>query len=267
MGLQLALLHGLGMAVLLLNGAGELVGELLAVLACLGLTDLLLDLSGGVVALLGGSLLTLDRALAVVRLGLLAVKVHGENAGTVLDHFILIPAVLVVNINTLEVILGGLGQIVDSVTHPVGHPGASLHGVSFVHHLVLDALSQGAHQLGHVEALPLLKLVDDGGAVLLEHLLALLLLLGQASLLHVGQALILVDDLLHGVAIILVARFIHLVRGGVARIHGLVLIVASSLAKGGGHLDILRMVMVFATSHKRHEKEKGQQHAFSGENE
>merc|ERR1719334_2394197 len=39
-GLQLALLHGLGVAVLLLHGVGELVGELLAVLAGLGLADL-----------------------------------------------------------------------------------------------------------------------------------------------------------------------------------------------------------------------------------
>merc|ERR1712134_174424 len=116
-GLQLALLHGLGVAVLLLHGVGELVGELLAVLTGLGLADLLLDLPGSVVALLGGSLLALDRALAVVGFLLLAVKVHGEDAGTVLHHLILIPAVLVVNVHTLEVILGGLRQIVDSVAH------------------------------------------------------------------------------------------------------------------------------------------------------
>merc|ERR1719391_1740983 len=107
--LQLALLHGLGVAVLLLDRVGELVGELLAVLAGLGLTDLLLDLPGGVVALLGRSLLALDRALAVVGFLLLAVEVHGEDAGTVLHHLILIPAVLVVDVDTLEVILGGLG--------------------------------------------------------------------------------------------------------------------------------------------------------------
>ena len=83
-GLQIALLHGLGVAVLLLHGVGELVSELLAVLAGLGLADLLLDLPGGVVALLGGSLLALDRALAVVGLLLLAVKVNGEDASTVL---------------------------------------------------------------------------------------------------------------------------------------------------------------------------------------
>merc|ERR1712168_98834 len=110
-GLQLALLHGLGVAVLLLHGVGELVGELLAVLAGLGLADLLLDLPGSVVALLSGSLLALDRALAVVRLPLLAVEVHREDAGTVLHHLVLIPAVLVVNVDALEIILGRLGQI------------------------------------------------------------------------------------------------------------------------------------------------------------
>merc|ERR1712168_250607 len=253
-GLQLALLHGLGVAVLLLHGVGELVGELLAVLAGLGLADLLLDLPGGVVALLGGSLLALDRSLAVVRLPLLAVEIYGEDAGTVLHHLVLVPAVLVVYVDALKVILGGLGQIVDGVTHAVRHSGAPLHGVGLIHHLVLDALGQGAHQLSHIKALPLLELVDDGGAVLLEHLLALLLLLSQASLLHVGQALVLVDDLLHGVTVILVARLVHLLRGGVAGIHRLVLVVASSLAKRSRHLDILRMVVVVTTSHKRHEE-------------
>merc|ERR1719391_1915635 len=163
--LQLALLHGLGVAVLLLNRVGELVGELLAVLAGLGLADLLLDLPGGVVALLGWSLLALDRTLAVVGFLLLAVEVNGEDAGTVLHNLILIPTVLIINVDALKVILGGLGQIVDSVAHPVSHPGAPLHGVRLIHHLVLDALGQRAHQLSHVEALPLLELIDDGGTV------------------------------------------------------------------------------------------------------
>merc|ERR1712134_42789 len=229
-GLQLALLHGLGVAVLLLHGVGELVGELFTVLAGLGFADLLLDLPGGVVALLGGSLLALDRALAVIRFLLLAVKVHGEDTGTVLHHLVLVPAVLIINIHALEVILGRLGQIVDSVTHPVGHPGAPLHGVGLVHHLVLNALGQRAHQLGHVEALPLFELVDNRGAVLLVHVLALLLLLGEASLLHVGQALVLVDNLLDGVAVILVARFVHLVRGRVLGVHRLILLVTRALA-------------------------------------
>jgi len=55
-GLQLALLHRLSVAALLLHGVGERVSELLAVLAGLGLADLLLHLPGGIVALLGGSL-------------------------------------------------------------------------------------------------------------------------------------------------------------------------------------------------------------------
>merc|ERR1719370_832625 len=258
---MLALLHGLGVAVLLLHGVGELVGELLAVLAGLGLADLLLHLPGGVVALLGGSLLALDRALAVVRFLLLAVKVHGEDAGTIFHHLILVPAVLVVNIHALEVVLGGLGQVVNGVTHPVGHSGTPLHSVRLVHHLVLDALGQRAHQLGHIEALPLLELVDDGGAVLLVHLLALLLLLGKAGLLHIGQAPILVDNLLHGVTVILVARLVHLVGGGVAGIHRLVLLVASALAQRGGHVDIVRNP---STEHRRDETYEKSPHVAGG---
>merc|ERR1719308_193340 len=59
--LQLALLHRLGVAVLLLHGVGEVVSELLAVLAGLRLADLLLDLARRVVALLGGRLLARSR--------------------------------------------------------------------------------------------------------------------------------------------------------------------------------------------------------------
>ena len=43
-GLELALLHWLGVAVLLLNGEGELIGELLAVPGGTGLAVILMDL-------------------------------------------------------------------------------------------------------------------------------------------------------------------------------------------------------------------------------
>ena len=173
-GLQLALLHGLAVAVLLLHGVGEVVGELLAPLAGPGLAQLLLHLPGGVVALLGGDLLAGDAALAVLGLALAAVTVDREDTG---------------------LILGGYSQVIHGIAHPVIDLSAPLHGVLLLHHLVLDGLGQLAYKLSHIEALPLLELVDDSGAVLLEDILAELFLLGVASLLHVGHALIGVHNL------------------------------------------------------------------------
>ena len=66
-------------------------------------------LSGGIVALLGWSLLASHGSLAVLGLVLAAVEVHGEDAGPVLDNFLLVPAVLVVNVHALEVVLVGDG--------------------------------------------------------------------------------------------------------------------------------------------------------------
>ena len=183
------------MAVLLLHGVGEVVGELLAPLAGPGLAQLLLHLPGSVVALLGGDLLAGDAAFAILGLVLAAVKVNREDTGPVLDHLLLLPAVRVLNVHALELILGGYSQVIHGVAHPVIDLSAPLHGVLLLHHLVLDGLGQLAYKLSHIEALPLLELVDDSGAVLLEDILAELFLLGVASLLHVGHALIGVHNL------------------------------------------------------------------------
>ena len=87
----------------------------------------------------------------------------------------------------------------------------------------------------NVEALPLLVLINHGGTVLLEHVLAQLLLLGEAGLLHVGDTLVHVGQLLHGVAVILAGRLVHLVRGVVLGIYGCVHVATSALTQG---LDI-----------------------------
>merc|ERR1711862_785917 len=100
-------------------------------------------------------------------------------------NLLLVPAVLVLKINTLEVILSGNIQIIHSITDPISDSGTSLYSVSFIHHLVLDVLHQLADQLSHIEALPVLRLVDDRCAVLLVDVLALFDLLSVAGLLDV----------------------------------------------------------------------------------
>ena len=130
--LQLALLHGLVVAVLLLHGEGNLVGELLAPLVSTGLAQLLAHLPGGVVALLGWSLLASHGSLAVLGLVLAAVEVDGEDAGPVLDNLLLVPAVLVVNVHALEVVLGGDGQVVHGVTDAVRHLHRKITCIHFI---------------------------------------------------------------------------------------------------------------------------------------
>jgi len=95
----------------------------------------------------------------------------------------------------------------------------------------MDSLSQPAYKLCHVESLPLLELVDDGGAVLLEDVLAELLLLG-ASLLHIEHTLVGVHNILHGMAVVLVAKLVDLVGGVVGVVDGHVLVVPGPGAQG-----------------------------------
>merc|ERR1739845_150738 len=170
----------------------EFVGELLTESGVYRLASFFSHLSWGVIALLLGNLLALDSSLAILILVLATLKVDAEHTSPVLDNLLLVPAVLVLKINTLEVILSGHIQIIHSITDPICHSGASLHGVSFIHHLVLDVLHQLTDQLSHIEALPVLRLIDDRGAVLLVDVLALFDLLSVASLLDVWQAFVLV---------------------------------------------------------------------------
>ncbi len=64
-------------------------------------------LSGSVIALLGWDLFTLNSTLAILVLVLSTVKVYREDASPVLDNLVLVPAVLVLQVNTLEVVLSG----------------------------------------------------------------------------------------------------------------------------------------------------------------
>jgi len=139
-------------------------------------------------------------------------KVDAEDAGPVLDNLLFVPTILVLQINTLEVIPGSHSKIIHSITDSVSNSGTSLHGVGLVHHLVLDVLHELAHQFSHVEALSVLRLLDDRGTVLFVDILAVLCLVSVAGLLLVGQTLILVNSALYRVAVILVFNLINFIR-------------------------------------------------------
>merc|ERR1711971_1067552 len=87
-----------------------------------------------------------------------------------------------------------------------------MHGVGLVHHLVLDVLHELAQQFSHVEALSVLRLLDDRGTFLFVDILAVLCLVSVAGLLLVGQTLILVNSTLYRVAVILVFNLINFIR-------------------------------------------------------
>merc|ERR1740131_77686 len=144
--LKFAPLHGLGVTVLLLLGHWEFVGELLTESGVNRLASFFPHLSWSVITLFLGHLLTLDSSLAILILVLATLKVDAEHTGSVLNNFLLVPAVLVLQINTLEVILSGHIQIIHSITDPISNSGTSLHGVGLIHHLVLDVLHQLADQ-------------------------------------------------------------------------------------------------------------------------
>merc|ERR1719432_557654 len=101
--LKFTFLHWLSVTVLLLRGDGELICELLAVFRVAGFTELLMDLSWSIIALLGWNLITVYRSLTIKILELATLKVNRIDTRPVLDNLILIPAILVREINTLVI--------------------------------------------------------------------------------------------------------------------------------------------------------------------
>merc|ERR1719504_70485 len=203
--LQLADLLGLEVTVLLLHREGEDIGELLTISVDISLAYLYLDLSWDVVTILlrGPRADNLLLPIAIV-LGShlpLAVELHGVGAGHVVDNLLLHVAVRCLHVAALVVILGGGVDLVGGVTDPVLSCEAPLDLVGLLQGLVVDGLHQVTDQLVHVEADPLHVGLDDPRTVL-EHLpLAVLLVLGPASLLSVRLALVLEYPLLHLVAV------------------------------------------------------------------
>merc|ERR1719452_467888 len=200
--LQLAHLLGLEVAVLPLLGLGVLVGHLLAVSAVLGLAHLGPHLSGGLVAALPGDLLAGgEHAVALhTQLGgllLLAVEVEGFLARDVHDGGHLVHAHGGLQVGALGVIPAGLADHIAGVAEALLHHGAQLHAELLHDRVELHLLLEAADELGDVEAAPVLLSLDDAGAVPEGDLPAILLGLGDADLLHVGLAHVLVLHLVH----------------------------------------------------------------------
>jgi hypothetical protein len=143
-----------------------------------------------------GSLSAANASLSVLGLVLAAVKIVAELAYNVLDHLLFHPAVIVLQLDALEVVFACFGYVIYGVADPVGDLGALLHVVRLAHRVVGNNLLQVALKLSDVA-------LNDGCAVLLLDLPAALLLLGEAHLLHVGIALVHVNIFSTGAVLLL----------------------------------------------------------------
>merc|ERR1719283_109350 len=223
-------LHRLALTVLLLHWVREIISKLLAVLARAWLAYILANLTWSVVAFFGRYLITLNAVLAIFRLDLATLEVDGENACTIFDNKLFVPTVNVVHINTLKVILGGDGQIVHSVTHPIFSAGAPLDKEFFLYYFVVQSLHKAANELSHLETFPLFILFNDRGTILFVYIIALFFLLSVASLLYIWHTLVLVHKLVHVVTIFKVTRFAHFIRSIMVRLDRYILFMTSSVA-------------------------------------
>merc|ERR1719504_15785 len=203
--LQLADLLGLEVAVLFLHWEGEDVGELLTISVDICLAHFNLDLSGDVVAILLWCPRTDNLLLAItIILGALlplAVELHSVGAGHVVDHLLLHEAVRSLHVAALIVILSGGVYLVGGITHTVLPSEAPLDLVGLLQGLVVDGLHQVADQLIDIEADSFNISLDDSSTVLVLLGDTMFLILGPASLLSVGLALVLEDNFLHLVAV------------------------------------------------------------------
>merc|ERR1712112_578966 len=190
--LQLADLLGLEVAILLLHGEGENVGELLAIPVDISLAYLNLDLSRDVITIM---------SILLGALVPLAVKHHGVGAGHIVDNLLFHVAVRSLKVGALVVVLGGHVDLVGGVADSVLASEAPLDLVSFFQSLVVNGLNQVANKFVHIEANSLDIGLDYTGAVLVQLWRTFFFILGPACFLLVRLALVLEHHLLHHVAV------------------------------------------------------------------
>merc|ERR1719369_386741 len=193
--LELADLLGLKMAVLLLHGEGEGVGEFLTIPVNISLTHLDLDLPRDVVTILfwfPGADHTLGPITVILgALVPLAVELHGVGAGHVIYHLLFHVAIRRLQVGALVIVLGGHIDLVSGVANTVFACEASLHLVRFFQGLIMNCLYQVTNQLIHIKANTLHTSLNDTSAVLVRLCRTLFLILRPTGGLRVRLALIL----------------------------------------------------------------------------
>merc|ERR1712241_1592620 len=171
------------------------------------------DSPGGVIAASGGRLvafgllvvlavvLSVVFALAVRVLAVAifsgAIKLGRGPASPVDDGLLLVLAVRVMDVDADILLLGRGGDVVNSIADTLLDLVSLLDGEADLDSLVLDILSQLADDLLNLEALALLLVGQDGVAVLVGNIRALLLMRGAADAIVVALAVLLVDGVVN----------------------------------------------------------------------
>merc|ERR1740131_652609 len=151
--LHFAHLLGLEVAVLLLLGLREPIGELLTEPGVVGAAHLCSDHSWSFITVLhwnrsAHSVL----AVTVPRLHLPAIEVAGLLAHHVVDYSLLVLAGLTVKLDALEVVEGVNSDVEGSVANPLVHDGAKLGVRLFDHSLIFYVFLEATDQFVDVEA-------------------------------------------------------------------------------------------------------------------
>merc|ERR1711972_345245 len=150
--LHFAHLLGLEVAVLLLLGLREPVGELLTESGVVGAAHLCSDHSWSFIAVLNWYRSTHSAlAITVPRLHLPAIEVARLLAHHVVDHSLLVLAALTIKLDALEVIEGVNSDVEGSVANPLVHDSAQLGVRLFDHSLIFYVFLETTDQFVDVE--------------------------------------------------------------------------------------------------------------------
>merc|ERR1719357_1117137 len=151
--LHFAHLLGLEVAVLLLLGLRESIGELLTEPGVVRAAHLCSDHSWSLIAVLNWYRSAHSAlAITVPRLHLPAIEVTCLLAHHVVDHGLLVLAALTVKLNALEVIEGVNSDVEGSVANPLVHDSAQLGVRLFYHSLIFYVFLKATDQFVDVEA-------------------------------------------------------------------------------------------------------------------
>jgi len=188
--LEGALLDGHLAAFLLGFWAGVLVQELLALLTLLFLANTFCNGSWFVEALLCRDHSTF---LAIIRV----FEFNRVDALLVGDSKFFVITINALYVNALFVLLSDDVHFVDFVADLLVCMTATENIVLFLDNMVVDRLEQFTLLLRHIKAFIVFVLLNLGMAVLVINLFTVCLLMNIASLLKVGNALVLIDDFLN----------------------------------------------------------------------
>merc|ERR1719481_894655 len=177
------------MTVLLFDRERKDVGKLLAISVYVSFTNLHLDLSWDVVAVLGWFSCA-DHALWTIAIILsalvpLTIEFDRISTGYIVDDLFFHEAVRCLNICTLVIILCSHVDLVGGIANSVLASKASLDLISFLQSLVVNSFDKITYQLVHIKADTLDVSLDDTSTIVVRHGLTVLYVLSPTCCLNI----------------------------------------------------------------------------------